>query len=76
MFRGSTYSIETDKDLINNSEMLEEEEVRIALLGGPDVGKSSMLACIDNEPFHEGIPTTKVLQPVPLTPHRGLRSSA
>ena len=48
MFRGSTYSIETEKDMINNSELVEEEEVKIALLGGCDVGKSSMLACIEN----------------------------
>lgn len=47
MFRGSAYSIETDKDHINNSEVLEEEVIRIALLGGPDVGKTSMLACIE-----------------------------
>jgi polynucleotide 5'-kinase involved in rRNA processing len=52
MMRGSTfsacsaYSIETDKDLINKSELM-EEEVRIALVGIGDVGKSSMVRCIE-----------------------------
>lgn len=64
MFRGSTYSIETDKDLGNQSDVLEEEEIKIMLLGASDVGKSSLVSCIDGEPFREDMPPTKTLQPV------------
>lgn len=46
MFRGSAYSIETDKDTINNSELF-EENIKVALVGISDVGKSSMLNCIE-----------------------------
>ena len=45
MFRGSAYSIETDKDMGNTSELLEEDVV-VGVIGVSDVGKSSMLACI------------------------------
>ena len=46
MFRGSAYSIETDKEMINGSDLM-EEEVQIALVGVSDVGKSSIVGCID-----------------------------
>lgn len=45
MFRGSSYSIQTDKD-ISFSHLL-EERVNIALVGVSDVGKSSLLNCIE-----------------------------
>ena len=44
MFRGSSYSIETDKDISFSN--LNEESVSIALVGMGEVGKSSLLNCI------------------------------
>jgi GTP-binding protein EngB required for normal cell division len=46
MFRGSAYSIETDKEWAGKSEVI-EEEVRVALVGVSDVGKSSILGCME-----------------------------
>jgi len=44
-FRGSAYSIETDKDI--SFSQVNEENVRIALVGISEVGKSSIVNCIE-----------------------------
>lgn len=45
MFRGSSYSIETERDLSMSN--LAEENIKIALVGIADVGKSCIVNCID-----------------------------
>lgn len=44
-FRGSSYSIETDKDV--SFSQANEENVRIAMVGVSEVGKTSIVNCIE-----------------------------
>jgi GTP-binding protein EngB required for normal cell division len=45
MFRGSSYSIETERDMSMSN--INEESIKIALVGISEVGKSAIINCIE-----------------------------